>query len=103
MFQFWSPNLTRIVKPGLSAYDRDPMNRALAIALLGGNVSCAAEHLGITYQAVYQWPDDLPPITVTKVTEALAWMHCERQLRSLGLSPPHFSRAAARQELLRGP
>ncbi len=36
------------------------MRKTQAIELLGGTVTAAAGAMGITYQAVNQWPDFLP-------------------------------------------
>lgn len=35
------------------------MTKIEAIALFGGDVKLLAEALGITRQAIYQWPDEL--------------------------------------------
>ena len=37
------------------------MYKSEAIDLLGGEVSAAAELLGVSYQAVNKWPEQLPP------------------------------------------
>jgi len=37
------------------------MRKTEAIELLGGSVTAAARAIGISYQAVAKWPDDLPP------------------------------------------
>ena len=36
------------------------MDKKDAIGLLGGTVAAAAEAVGISYQAVVNWPDPLP-------------------------------------------
>lgn len=36
------------------------MKKAQAIELLGGTVSAAASAMGVTYQAVDKWPENLP-------------------------------------------
>lgn len=36
------------------------MKKSEALAIFGGSVQRCAETLGITVQAVGQWPDDLP-------------------------------------------
>lgn len=48
------------------------MTKDKAIALLGGSVRLAAAAIGITVQAVGQWPDELPPKIVDRVIAALA-------------------------------
>ena len=51
------------------------MNKAKAIELLGGNVSEAARRLGVSYQAVNKWPDELPPRIADRIVAALAREH----------------------------
>lgn len=48
------------------------MDKATAIALLGGSVASAADAIGITYQAVDKWPDPLPPRIADRVLAAIA-------------------------------
>lgn len=36
------------------------MKKTQAIELLGGTVSAAAKAMGVSYQAVDKWPDELP-------------------------------------------
>lgn len=48
------------------------MRKEKAIELLGGTVSAAAEAIGVTYQAVDKWPDELPPRIVDRVQAAIA-------------------------------
>lgn len=40
--------------------------------LAEGSASGAARAVGVTYQAVYQWPDPLPPRIADRVLAALA-------------------------------
>jgi len=42
-----------------------------AIQALGGTVAAAAEKIGVTYQAVDKWPDELPPRIADRVQAAL--------------------------------
>lgn len=42
-----------------------------AIALLGGSVAAAAESIGVSYQAVDKWPDELPQRIADRVQAAL--------------------------------
>jgi hypothetical protein len=37
------------------------MLKAKAIELLGGTTASAAKEIGVTYQAIDKWPDELPP------------------------------------------
>ncbi len=48
------------------------MHKSKAIELLGGNTTAAAKAIGISYQAVNQWPDDLPPRIADRVDAAVA-------------------------------
>lgn len=56
------------------------MQKAKAIDLLGGTVSAAAEAVGVTYQAVDKWPDELPPRIVDRVQAALARKHLSPEI-----------------------
>jgi hypothetical protein len=47
------------------------MKKSDAIRLLGGTVSAAAAAVGVTYQAVDRWPDELPPRIADRVFAAL--------------------------------
>lgn len=47
------------------------MRKSEAIELLGGSVPAAAEAIGITYQAVDKWPDELPDRITDRVQAAL--------------------------------
>ena len=48
------------------------MQKSKAIELLGGNTTAAAKAIGISCQAVNQWPDILPPRIADRVAAALA-------------------------------
>lgn len=48
------------------------MQKLKAIELLGGTIPAAAEAIGISYQAVNQWPDELPPRIADRVYAAVA-------------------------------
>ena len=43
------------------------MQKSKAIELLGGTTASAAKTLGVTYQAVAKWPDELPPGVVDRL------------------------------------
>lgn len=47
------------------------MRKSEAIELLGGSIPAAAEAVGVTYQAVDKWPDELPPRITDRVQAAL--------------------------------
>jgi transcriptional repressor of cell division inhibition gene dicB len=48
------------------------MKKQQAIQVLGGSISAAAHAIGITYQAVNQWPDELSPRIADRVDAAIA-------------------------------
>jgi hypothetical protein len=48
------------------------MLKSRAIELLGGSVASVAEAVGVTVQAISQWPDELPPRIADRVLAALA-------------------------------
>lgn len=56
------------------------MLKQKAIELLGGFVTAAAEAIGISYQAVNQWPDVLPVRISDRVLAAVARKHLPPEL-----------------------
>lgn len=48
------------------------MLKAKAIELLGGSTATAAKEVGVSYQAVDKWPEELPPRIEDRVLAALA-------------------------------
>jgi hypothetical protein len=56
------------------------MLKTKAIELLGGSVTSASDAIGVTYQAVDKWPDELPPRLVDRVQAALARKHLAPEL-----------------------
>lgn len=46
------------------------MTKAEAIEVLGGSTQSAADAVGISYQAVWKWPDVLPPSIADRVVAA---------------------------------
>lgn len=48
------------------------MRKDKALELLGGTTASAAKAIGMTYQAVYKWPDELPPRIADRVLAAVA-------------------------------
>lgn len=48
------------------------MLKTEAIELLGGSISAAADAIGISYQAVNQWPDELTDAIRDRV-QAVMW------------------------------
>jgi hypothetical protein len=51
------------------------MFKTKAIELLGGSIATAAEAVGVSYQAVSQWPHELPERISDRVLAALARKH----------------------------
>lgn len=47
------------------------MLKSKAIELLGGTVASAAKEIGVTYQAIDKWPDELPPRIADRVLAAV--------------------------------
>lgn len=47
------------------------MKKTYALKKLGGNMQNAADELGVSIQAVYQWPDPLTERIKERVTEAV--------------------------------
>lgn len=56
------------------------MLKAKAIELLGGTVTAAAEAIGISYQAVDKWPDELPERIADRVLAVQARKHLPPEL-----------------------
>ena len=48
------------------------MQKTEAIKILGGSIADVAEAIGITPQAVSQWPDELPARIADRVQAAIA-------------------------------
>ena len=61
------------------------MLKSEAIQLLGGNLTKAAEAVGVSVSAVGQWPDELPRRIEDRVLAALARKHLPPEL--LGVPP----------------
>jgi hypothetical protein len=47
------------------------MLKAEAIRSLGGTIAAAADAIGVSYQAVDKWPEELPPRIADRVQAAL--------------------------------
>jgi hypothetical protein len=56
------------------------MLKTKALELLGGTLSSAAREIGVSTQAIAQWPDELPPRIEDRVLAALARKHLPRRL-----------------------
>lgn len=70
------------------------MRKQEAIVLLGGSVSLAAEAVGVSYQAVNQWPDVLPARIEDRVLAALARKHLPPELIGQAGAPTTEAKAA---------
>lgn len=57
------------------------MLKAKAIELLGGTTASAAKEIGVSYQAIDKWPDELPPRLADRVLAAVARRHLPPELR----------------------
>lgn len=65
------------------------MHKSKALELLGGTIATAAEAVGISYQAVNQWPDELPPRIEDRVLAAYARKHFPKELHGTdGIATP---------------
>lgn len=56
------------------------MLKKKAIELLGGSISAAAEAIGISYQAIDKWPEELPQRIQDRVIAAIARKHLDPSL-----------------------
>lgn len=63
------------------------MLKTKAIELLGGTTTTAADAIGITYQAVDKWPDELPDRIADRVLAALARKHLPPQMIGADAAP----------------
>lgn len=56
------------------------MLKEKAIELLGGSIQAAADAIGVSYQAVNQWPDELPSRIADRVLAVQARKHLPPEL-----------------------
>lgn len=56
------------------------MHKQLAIKLLGGTTTSAADAVGVSASAVSQWPEELPSRIADRVLAALARKHLPPEL-----------------------
>lgn len=68
------------------------MRKDKAIELLGGTIPAAAGAVGVTYQAVMKWPDELSGRIADRVIAAIARRHLPPEL--LGEEPSRPDLAA---------
>lgn len=65
------------------------MKKTRAIEILGGTITAAAKAIGVSYQAVRQWPDELDGIIKDRVIAAAARIKFGDKLeRRLGIEEP---------------
>jgi hypothetical protein len=72
------------------------MLKSKAIELLGGSVTTAAREIGVSYQAIDKWPDELPPRIADRVLAAMArkqWPDLDPAAEAMGVSAVHSSDA----------
>lgn len=62
------------------------MLKSQAIELLGGTVTSAADAIGISYQAVVKWPEELPDRIADRVQAAL-WRMSQQPAAAQGTDP----------------
>lgn len=71
------------------------MLKTKAIELLGGSIVAAADAVGVSYQAVNQWPDELPARIADRVLAVLARRHLPKELiGEAGSGEPHAEHPA---------
>ena len=56
------------------------MQKSKAIELLGGSIAAAAQAVGVSYQAVDKWPDELPDRIADRVLAVQARRHLPPEL-----------------------
>ena len=72
------------------------MLKTQAIELLGGSITAAAKAIGISYHAVHQWPDDLPPRIADRVYAVWGKKNMPELAQSLS-NPAHAGAGATGQ------
>lgn len=58
------------------------MKKVEAIELLGGSIAAAAEAVGVSYQAVNQWPENLTRRISDRIQAALYRKHADAQVQT---------------------
>lgn len=71
------------------------MLKTKAIDLLGGTIATTAHAIGISYQAVAQWPDELPPRIADRVLASMARKHLPELIGEGAASSAQQSQADA--------
>ena len=71
------------------------MQKTKAIELLGGTISAAAEAIGVSYQAIDKWPEELPDRIADRVVAAIARKHLPAELIGTEGSPAATATTAA--------
>ena len=70
------------------------MLKQKAIELLGGTVTAAADAIGISYQAVDKWPEELPDRISDRVLAVLARKHLPPEMIGAAPSIPEPAQSA---------
>jgi hypothetical protein len=71
--------------------DNGGVRKTQALDLLGGPAG-AATAIGISYQAVMKWPEELPPRIADRVLAVLARKHLPLELMGLEVKPAKADR-----------
>lgn len=74
------------------------MLKTQAIELLGGTITAAAKAIGISYHAVHQWPDELPP----RIADRVYAVWGKKNMPELAQAPAHSAQAAAENVAVQG-
>jgi hypothetical protein len=78
----------RVAKPISMIYTAATMDKATAITLIGPSLSDAARAIGVTNQAISQWPDPLPRRIEDRVLAAQARRYLPPHLLGQAEKPP---------------
>lgn len=74
------------------------MLKTEAIKLLGGSITAAAKAIGISYQAVDKWPDELPP----RIADRVYAVWGKENMPELAPSPVSPAQAATENVAVQG-
>lgn len=74
------------------------MLKTQAIELLGGSITAAAKAIGISYHAVHQWPDDLPP----RIADRVYAVWGKKNMPNLAQAPASTAQAATENAATQG-
>ena len=74
------------------------MLKTQAIELLGGSITAAAKAIGISYHAVHQWPDELPP----RIADRVYAVWGKKNMPELAQAPANPAQAATETVAVQG-